>query len=693
MPSGGRTWFTITFICFHIPFLLAQARLHHSRPRHNVISQRDALSDSGLTSASWIWAPGATSGNVAFLKTFSSTPGKLAASATISITAVNQFTVWVNGQPVGASSDWTSPQVLSAALNQSSNTFSVLAVNSANADAPPPGLLAAIKIQYSDNSADTVVSDSSWQASVNIPSDFPVPSDTSHFTSATVAGQFGSGAWGSSLTLASADPNAPSLSGGTWIWSTSDAQYAAPAGTVGFRKTVATPSGKSAQSATVILGTDNIFVLYVNSKYVGASPAQPNAVAESTAWGRAHQVTVGLNAASNTFTVIVQNILDPSTGATTPGGLIAAISIRYTDGSSDLLRTDPSWLNGPVTGAPAFLATADSALAGSFNLVAFGAWPWYSLLGIDNVLAAADVPSSPFNGAVAASNSGSGGGTGAGGSGGVGTSSAAGGGPTQGSSTRVTGASALGAGPSGSLGGSTVASAVRSGSGVTASTETANAANAANAGSGTGTGTATPSSPTSGTSSSSTRAPVPIAAILGAVFSGLALIVIPLAIFRWRRRRQTIQRRSSQSSITPFAANAANSQSGSSPSRTSLGSVRPAEMAELQPQRLRNVNSNISRLPADVASEPPRPGIPPQSVIPLTKLERENMMWGNAGASERDLTPHDVTASSSNSQNASGTAVGTGGTLGPLETPRPGTVYGDSDPETDTLPPPSYYAE
>ncbi|KAJ6480653.1 hypothetical protein DFH09DRAFT_1292561 [Mycena vulgaris] len=690
VPSGCRNWLIITLVCLHIPFLLVQARFHHPRTMHNTISKRDALSDSGLATASWIWASGATSGNVAFLKTFSSATGKFAASATISITAVNQFTIWVNGQPIGASSDWTSAQVFSAALNTSSNTFSVLAGNSANAGAPPPGLLAAIKVQYSDGSADTVVSDSNWQASANIPSDFPLPSDTSHFASAAVASKFGSGAWGTSLAMPSPDPNAPSLSGGTWIWSTSDAEYAAAAGTVGFRKTVTTPNGKSAQSATILLTADNTFTLYVNGKYVGAPPYQADATVESTAWGRAQQFTVGLNAATNTFTVIVQNFLNPTTGATSPGGLVAAIRVVYADGSSDLVRTDPSWLSGPFTGASAFLALPDASLAGSFNVAAVGAWPWGVLSGVSNVLAAADVPSNPFNGAVAASNGGgttSGGGAAAGAPGG-GTSVA---GVT--TSAHVTTAVPAGASPSGSgvSPGPPAASTVRLGSGVDTSIAAGSATNTG-AGFGSGSGTASLSSPTGNTDfpSTSTHARgVPIAAIVGGVVGGLALIVIPLAILRWRRRRQTLQRHSSRSSITPFAAGDNNGHSASS--RTSLVSARRAEMSELQPQRLGHMNCALPS-PAGAAQEAPRAeSPPPQRVVPPTKLEREHMMRSTTAASSSgasDSSPASRTVTDSPSANASGAGVHA---TAPF--PPPETEYGDSNPDTDTLPPPSYYAE
>ncbi|KAJ7342862.1 hypothetical protein DFH08DRAFT_236399 [Mycena albidolilacea] len=205
--SGRPTWLARTLIFCHIPFLLT----HAHRTKHNDIGRSDdPLSDSGLTSASWIWTSGATTGNIAFIKTYISGAGRTATSATISLTVVQQFTLWVNGRLIGVSGDgaddWKSAQVFTTGLNATFNIFSVLAVNDADSGAPPPGLLAAIQVQYSDGSDDVIVSDSIWVVSTVIPSDFPTPSTYSLFSPATILARFGSGSWGDSVTLAPPDP-------------------------------------------------------------------------------------------------------------------------------------------------------------------------------------------------------------------------------------------------------------------------------------------------------------------------------------------------------------------------------------------------------------------------------------------------------------------------------------------------------
>ncbi|KAJ7751110.1 hypothetical protein B0H16DRAFT_1841511, partial [Mycena metata] len=179
--------------------LITESQVTHARrTKHNDIGRSDdPLSDSGLTSASWIWTSGATMGSIAFIKTYISGSGRTATSATISLTVVQQFTLWVNGRLIGASGDgaddWKSAQVFTTALNATSNIFSVLAVNDADSGVPAPGLLAAIQVKYSDGSDDVIVSDSIWVVSTVVPSDFPTPSTYSLFSPATLLAPFGSG--------------------------------------------------------------------------------------------------------------------------------------------------------------------------------------------------------------------------------------------------------------------------------------------------------------------------------------------------------------------------------------------------------------------------------------------------------------------------------------------------------------------
>ncbi|KAJ7342786.1 hypothetical protein DFH08DRAFT_782629 [Mycena albidolilacea] len=389
----------LTLLTRYFPSVLTQ----HAGP---ILEKRDAFSSSGLASASWIWLPEpdllttAPTGSVAFTKTVVTASGKTAASASISIAVDNNFTLWCNAQPIGASdgtaeAGWQTAQILSAALNATSNVFSVLGTNS-NPDTPgaanPAGLLAAIRIFYTDGSNDTVLSDSTWLVSGTIPADFPLPHDLSSFVHAQVATKYGSGAWGTSVTVPTPSPNPLNLTGSSWIWSTSNAGADAPVGTVGFRKTVVSPSGKSATSATVLLSADNTFQLLINGQYVGAPPFDNNAADSAGSWEYAQRFTVALTPSTNVFTVLATNFPPQQVGGTSGAGLVAALQIRYSDGSTAIVGTDASWLAGPSTSASSFLATADSTLGPAISQGLFGMAPWGQLKGVSDALSALKLP-------------------------------------------------------------------------------------------------------------------------------------------------------------------------------------------------------------------------------------------------------------------------------------------------------------
>ncbi|KAF7360249.1 hypothetical protein MVEN_00753700 [Mycena venus] len=382
----------------------ASVRLIHDGARvpDKGIVRRDVIS-SGLASASWIWTANsnnASAESVAFLKSFNTPPGKTASSAVISITAVESWTLWANGQPLAASGTgtdaWKSAHVVQAALNATQNMFAVLVCNSGST-APPPGLLAAIQVSYTDSTNSTVVSDSSWLASSDIPSDFPSPSVLSQFASVTVEASYGSGPWGQNIALPSSDPSPLNLQGSTWIWSTTNSYQVASVGTVGFRRTFPSPSGKSAQFATALLTADNTFAFYLGKTYIGSPPADHNLPGDSSIWLYPQQFRINLNSTLNVFNVIAQNF--PAQGTTDPSsaGFIAAIQVHYTDGSSDIIRTDTSWLTGDSSSVPVFLSTSDSLLSPSIAQGPLGMAPWGPFISNADVLAAGSVPTPPFN--------------------------------------------------------------------------------------------------------------------------------------------------------------------------------------------------------------------------------------------------------------------------------------------------------
>ncbi|KAJ7790571.1 hypothetical protein B0H14DRAFT_2939430 [Mycena olivaceomarginata] len=358
IPSAGLTLF-LTFgtllVGVDSDFKCAE---YGARLSPKAIVRKD-IASSGLVSASWIWtASPSAPGNVAFLKSYNSPAGKSASSAIISITAVESWTLWVNGQPIGASGtsedDWKSAH--------HTEHFSVL-VSPGNDDSTPPGLLVAIQVAFADSSNSIVVSDSSWLASSSIPLDFPTPSTLSQFVSVAVEASYGSGSWGQSVTLLPSDPSPLTLQDSTWIWSTPNAFQAAALGKVGFRKVWTNPSGKTAQSATVLITADNTFSFYLGQTYVGSPPADPNFDYTTSIWFYPQQ-----------FTIKLDSTMDPA-----------------------IFRTDSSWLTANVTSPTAFLSTSDSLLSPAIVQGPLGMSPWTSFISVADALDAASVPTPPFN--------------------------------------------------------------------------------------------------------------------------------------------------------------------------------------------------------------------------------------------------------------------------------------------------------
>ncbi|KAK7044790.1 hypothetical protein R3P38DRAFT_178107 [Favolaschia claudopus] len=397
------------FICLSIVAFMAEScasiAVRGLQSRSMKVGRDDTTSGT-FASASWIWAPNASGGTVAFMNSFDPPSGKNADSATISITAVGNFTLWVNGHPVGQSSrtgtdGWKTAQVLHAALNATTaNLFSVL-VRSSDSTTPPPGLLAAIDILYSDNTTSTVVSDSSWLASTDIPPDFPSPSSShlSAFIPVTVEGPYGSDPWGESVALAPHDADFPTLQGSSWIWSTSNAFLTAPSGSVGFRKTFLTPSGKSAQSARVIATADNSFDFYLGHSFISSPPTDPNLniPGAMSIWHYPQRFTIDdLNSTLNVFNIIGWNFDAQGRTLATSAGVIAVLQVYYTDGTSDVIRTDDSWSFGPSNAGSTFLLTPDSSLSPVVVQGPLGMVPWNQMLNTTDTLAAASVPAFPF---------------------------------------------------------------------------------------------------------------------------------------------------------------------------------------------------------------------------------------------------------------------------------------------------------
>ncbi|KAJ7611595.1 lectin [Roridomyces roridus] len=115
----------------------------------------------------------------------------------------------------------------------------------------------------------------------------------------------------------------------TWIWTNEVSGGNAPVGSRAFRKDFVAPLGKTPVQADIIMTADNSFTLYVNGISVGGG-------------GDLHfaeRFCVPLCSCLNVFAVTATN------GATTPNpaGLLAAIQITYSDGTTSTIVSDTTW--------------------------------------------------------------------------------------------------------------------------------------------------------------------------------------------------------------------------------------------------------------------------------------------------------------------------------------------------------------
>jgi hypothetical protein len=110
---------------------------------------------------------------------------------------------------------------------------------------------------------------------------------------------------------------------------------------VGLRKDFTPPTGKALIAADIIISGDSNMNLFVNGEYVGSGvpPAQ---------WRLGNRFCVDLLPSFNVFAV------NASTGGAGNPGLLAAILLTYSDGTTDTLVTDSSWR--AHTGLPAGFA-------------------------------------------------------------------------------------------------------------------------------------------------------------------------------------------------------------------------------------------------------------------------------------------------------------------------------------------------
>ncbi|KAJ7870429.1 hypothetical protein B0H13DRAFT_2669833 [Mycena leptocephala] len=258
--------------------MLVYALLSLAAPLFSSIAVVSAASPTlNFGSSKSIWVPTTNaSAAVAFRKDFTPPMGKSPVAAEIIISAVETMNLYVNGDYIGSGSTPRRSgfaQRFCVDLLPSLNVFAVNA-STAPANLIHGALVATILVTYSDGTADTLVTDSSWLLAHGSPAGFEQPSfnDTT-WAAATVVGT-GSAPFGE--VIIPADPPVPTLDLAQWVWTNVvPAGGNLPGGSRVFRKTFTPAPGQIPRSANILITADNAYTLYVNGVSIGSGSNWP----------------------------------------------------------------------------------------------------------------------------------------------------------------------------------------------------------------------------------------------------------------------------------------------------------------------------------------------------------------------------------------------------------------------------------
>lgn len=346
-----------------------------------VVVPKAATPDSRLTfdTASWIIPPiGAPSNanripSTLFRKSIVVPAGKTMSFAQLAITGDQVFSAYWNGEKVafntGANDEWQTAKVANLTAVEGANTFAVaLATNNTQYS----GVLAHVRIGYTDGTSTDYVTDSSTKALVsteaNAPSGWNAAGfDDSAWPNAQAQALYRGWVYGDRVsipTLAAGD-DVLDFTGVPWIWTPEASTGQAPGEDRAFRTTRATPAGLTATKADVLITADDSFRLWVNGSLIGATEGAVNE------WQQSHLYSVDLAAASNVFAVRTTN------GAGSAAGLIAKIRVHYSDGTSSTFTTGTDWKASKTIDdgfeQPGF---DDSAWLPAVQQALYGSGPW-----------------------------------------------------------------------------------------------------------------------------------------------------------------------------------------------------------------------------------------------------------------------------------------------------------------------------
>jgi len=299
--------------------------------------------DNPLKNSTWIWYPkgnpakSAPAGNCFFRKKIRIDTDSKIKKATLTITADNEYRVWLNDSSIGRGSNFNSAQsyYIKDKLIKGQNIISVKAVNAG--DSPnPAGMIASLAIAYSDGKTETINTDKQWRCARKTGKDWRKLSfDDSIWTDSKTAAKFGGKPWGK------ISPKADRIT---------PARY--------FRTEF--KAKKQISKATAYICGLGYNKLFINGNRIGNRQIDPilRDYSKQSPYS-VYDVTEHVKKGSNAIGVILGNgrfypsslTVPTKTGDYGLPRLLLQLEITYTDGSSGTIVSNNNWTatdNGPI---------------------------------------------------------------------------------------------------------------------------------------------------------------------------------------------------------------------------------------------------------------------------------------------------------------------------------------------------------
>ncbi|KAF8992660.1 hypothetical protein BDQ17DRAFT_1329888 [Cyathus striatus] len=142
-----------------------------------------------------------------------------------------------------------------------------------------------------------------------------------------------------------------------WIWTGDYSSGYAPPGSRAFRKTILTPPGKTARNIDIIMTANNFFALYINGVALGGR-------LNSNSWQVSNRFCATAQPDSNVIAVEGSN-------ESGPAGVLAALQIIYTDGTTSTYVPDTTWKSS-LTIPVGFMQPTYNDASWSFAIISGG---------------------------------------------------------------------------------------------------------------------------------------------------------------------------------------------------------------------------------------------------------------------------------------------------------------------------------